>query len=110
MAKRNSTSKARPGRNSVPTQTQIRSRRKAAAGAPASGLSETLEDVIEDERARLMTAHSLLHCITLAMEEGDDPGSRGPYFPGLIGMASDLVNQSIRGLESGRLERLVGSE
>lgn len=111
MAARNSTSKARPGRNSVPPPTKARPVRKVSSGpahnSPSNTMPEALEDAIEDERARLMTAHSVLSCVTLAMEGDDGGGKDGPYYPGLIGIARDLVNESIKRMDSNKLERLM---
>jgi hypothetical protein len=61
-----------------------------------------LEDLIEAERARLMTAHSIMSCVAVAMEAEEVGSGHGPYYPGLIELARDLVNESI-----GRLDTLA---
>ena len=60
---------------------------------------ETLENAIEDERARLMTIHSLLGCIAIAMRvERGNPGA--PHYLTLVEMARDLLDESILRLDS----------
>lgn len=117
MAKRRSTSKPRARRKRAAPRTRARVGIKAAAVArdePASGstpdspsLPEDLEEAIEDERSRLMRAHSILGCITLALEGDDGVGPNRPYYPDLIELARDLVNESINGLDSNKLRRFI---
>lgn len=56
-----------------------------------------------------MQAHSLLSCIALAMDNDDGGDKVGPYYPGLIEIARDLVNESIGRLDWDQLERLVAA-
>ena len=59
----------------------------------------TLENTIEDERARLMTVHSLLGCIAIAMRvELGNPGA--PHYLTLVEMARDLLDESILRLDA----------
>ena len=78
------------------------------ANSPAPAI-EALEDCIENERMRLMRAHSILRCVCMAVEADDEAedGEPGPYFPDLVGIASGLVNQTIRALDSTQLERML---
>jgi hypothetical protein len=116
MAKRRSTSKVHSHRNRTAPQPRAGTRIKSAAAAADAGaadsvldgLPENLEEAIEDERARLMKAHSILGCITLAMEGDDSASAAKPYYPDLIELVRELVNESINGLEAGKLERLFG--
>lgn len=52
-----------------------------------------------------MTAHSLLSCVCLAMENDDGANPCRPYYPELIEMARNLVNESINRLDSDSLGR-----
>lgn len=56
-----------------------------------------------------MQVHSLLSCIALAMDNDDGSDKVGPYYPGLIEIARDLVNESIGRLDWDQLERLVAA-
>lgn len=71
---------------------------------PDSAL-EALEDTVEDERLRLLKARSVLSCITLAMETSADSQDRqSPYYPIVIDLAADLVNEAIERLDSVNLQ------
>jgi hypothetical protein len=64
---------------------------------------QVLKDLIEEERTRLMTAESVLECAMLAMDETDHDQAQGPYYQNVIGVARDLILQSIDRLDSVRL-------
>ena len=97
MATKHHTSKGRPARNPEVAQTKSASSPpKPASGAPNL---QSLEDIVEDERARLMKAHSILSCVVTAMEDDAVCSADGPYWPSVIESARDLVNESIRRLE-----------
>lgn len=96
MAKKDHTSKARPGRNPGSAKRSAASPPKPAKAAPNL---EALEDIVEEERLRLMKAHSILSCVITAMEDEDICTGDGPYWPAVIESACDLVNESIRRLE-----------
>lgn len=96
MAKKDHTSKARPGRNSDSAKGPASSRPKPAKPAPNL---EILEDTVEEERLRLMKAHSILSCAITAMEGEDICTGDGPYWPAVIESVRDLINESIRRLE-----------
>jgi len=112
MATRQSAAKGRSGRKRVSPRTRSRSGVKSTS-APSQdagkvSMPSSLEDAIEDERSRLMRAHSILGCVTLAMEGDEGANLTRPYYPDLIELARDLVNESINALDSDRLDRLGG--
>jgi hypothetical protein len=101
MATNKSASRVRPSRNSS----------KAAAGLlvsriplEAAEVCDEIRDAVEDERSRLMTAESLLHCIAIAMNEHDGEHTHGPDYQTLVVLARDLIKQSIDELDSMRLQ------
>lgn len=96
MAAKNDTSKARPGRNSGSAKRSTTSPPKPAKAVPNL---DALEDIVEDERTRLMKAHSILSCAITAMEDADICTGDGPYWPAVIESARDLVDESIKRLE-----------
>ena len=98
MADRDNTSKARPGRN--PAAAKAQSASSLPKPAKAVPTLEHLENIVEDERARLMKAHSILSCVVMAMEEEQLCTGDGPYWPSVIESARDLVDESIRRLDS----------
>jgi hypothetical protein len=95
---------------------RARTSRKArnAAGVRASSRSdgtteplEELQEAIEAGRERLMTAESLLHCVTLAMSEGECGGAQEPDYQTLVALGRALVKESIDRLDSVRLKPLL---
>jgi hypothetical protein len=65
----------------------------------------SISDRIDEERGRLMTAETLLHCAVVAMEEGEcDEDADAPHYPSVINQARDLMSRSIRELEAIGLE------
>jgi hypothetical protein len=101
MAASESTSRVRSSRNRAKT---------IASGAPADSdsypapiASAAIEDAIEAERGRLMTAEAVLHCVVIAMDETDGDNSDGPHYQSLVNLARDLVVQTINQLDSVRL-------
>lgn len=73
----------------------------------ALATARALKDIIEEERTRLMTAESVLECAMLAMDETDHDQTSGPYYQNVIGVARDLILQSIDELDSTRLGPLL---
>jgi hypothetical protein len=70
-----------------------------------------ISDRIEEERGRLMTAETLLHCAVVAMEEGDCEGEAdAPHYPSVIDQAREIMNRSIRELEVVALDASVGAQ
>jgi hypothetical protein len=107
MGKTDDTSKAPQGRNQVSAAVE----KAASRSRPAdSKLEHTLEliEAIEVERARLMKAESILHCAIIAMTEDDDfDDGETPYYPSVIEMARDLVNQALEQLDSVKLGPMI---
>ena len=97
MATKHHTSKSRPPRNSEGAQPQSASSPLTPASAAPN--LQNLEDIIEDERARLMKAHAILSCVVVAMEDDAACSADGPYWPSVIESARDLLDESIRRLE-----------
>ena len=107
MAKTDDTSKTRPDRNRAHGSAEA-----VVAQSPStdSFLKSSLDLMvaIEVERARLMKAESLLHCACLAMDydDGFDDGER-PYYPDVIELARELVNQTLAQLDSVTLGPMI---
>lgn len=101
MAKRNDTSKSRSPRNAQATR---------AKSAPRHVIPEPVEDLIEEERERLMRAHSVLDCTLISMNEDDSMPTDGPHYPSLIEIARDLVDESIRQLDATNLQNAQPKE
>jgi hypothetical protein len=55
-------------------------------------------EAIETERDNLSRAQSLLGCMKLAIEYAE-VNHKGPYYPDLVQMASDIVRKSINALD-----------
>ena len=103
MAKRNNTSKSRPTRSA-----KVPGASRSADKSAAIPNTDVIEDAIEEERARLMRAHSLLNCVAIAMDAEEVSPKAGPHYPTLIETARDLVNESINRLDSMNLGRNAG--
>ncbi|HEX5420636.1 MAG TPA: hypothetical protein VFY39_11600 [Gammaproteobacteria bacterium] len=90
---------------------RARSERAAASPFQPNPARESpaaaLEQAIEQERARLMKAHAVLGCIVLALdcERSNEPGR--PYYPVVVELARELVNESINGLDSVNIHPLL---
>jgi hypothetical protein len=111
MAVQKSTSGSRPARNDalLPAGPAPSSALKAPGHAGALRPDfDALEDIIETQRARLMTAHSLMSCISLAMDAEQGIEGPVPYYPGLVELARDLVDEAIRGLDTVSLAPVLG--
>jgi hypothetical protein len=65
---------------------------------------KALRDAIQQERARLMTAETVMHCVAIAMDD-DGAGADAPHYPTLIELSRDLVKQAIDRLDFIRLPR-----
>ena len=107
MGKTDAPPKARPSRNSALTTAK-----EETAPSPSAGsfLKDSLDLMvaIEVERARLMKVESLLHCALLAMDydDGFEDGER-PYYPNVIELARDLVNETLEQLDSVKLGPMI---
>ena len=83
-----------------PRAPSARKRRSRAQAKPlAAGELERWKSLVEEERGRLMKAHSILSCVIAAMEAEDLPANEGPYWPAVIESACELIDASIRRLE-----------
>jgi hypothetical protein len=80
---------------------------QASERADALATAEALKRIIEEERARLMSAESILECAMLAMDETDHEQANGPYYQNVIGVARDLILKSIDQLDSVRLAPIL---
>lgn len=69
---------------------------KGKANGRRASRAALLENVIDEERLRLLRAHSLLRCTSIAMEHGsdDEDEAPGPYFPALIELAAELIHET----------------
>jgi hypothetical protein len=63
----------------------------------------SLLDIVEAERGNLAQADSLLGCLQLAMEYGDDAIERAPYYPDVAKIAREIIRNTINALDSIRL-------
>jgi hypothetical protein len=97
MAMRRSAPKARRGRN---PQSQAED---LVYGVP---VPEALHEAIENERSNLSRAEAVLGCLAISMESQPDPVD-GPYYPEVAQLARELVRQSINGLDSLALQKLL---
>lgn len=81
-------------------------RKKAGFRRRESLIGKDFFQAIDAERGRLSKAESLLGCLAISMEHADDC-PLGPHYPDVAEVACDLLRQSIDGLDSLRLERLL---
>lgn len=75
-------------------------RRPKPEGRPQTSISVPgrLRPFLESEREFLLKAYSLLECITHSMEHTEHPVV-GPYYPDVLGLASNLIKQRTRNLD-----------
>ena len=66
-----------------------------------------LMGAIENERDRLMTAESLLACVLAAMESYDADDPDAPYYPRVLELAQEILNESLGKLDSAKLKPLI---
>lgn len=108
MAAKDSTRVRRPA---APARNKLLSPRSLNASLDRSrsdsALMSALIEVIEDERNRLMTAESLLDCVLAAIDSYGDGDLDGPYYPGVIALARDVVHETLDNLDSVKLKRLI---
>ena len=69
-------------------------------------IPEALHEAIENERSNLSRAESVLGCLAISMESEPDPVN-GPYYPDVAQLARELVRQSINGLDSLTLQKVL---
>lgn len=99
MATKKSKPRARQGRN--------KNLKPALPSAAATSVPEALHEAIEDERARLMDAEAVLHCVMIALDDDDRWNTHGPYYQSVIGIARDLVTKTINRLDSVTLRPIL---
>ena len=104
MARRESTSKARPGR--TVSKKTARRRRRAATGKQAAQLL-AVSDWIETERERLMKAEAVLGFMALSIGEGSDATEPEPSPLLAAETARELVTEAIERLDGLYLGRLL---
>ena len=112
MDKRQFMSNGPKGRNRIDKTKQATPRVKANTGprrrnrdtAPLLG---PLEEAVENERARLSRAQTLLGCVHAAMEYAEADTDDTPYYPDLVDMARKLVREAINRLDSVYLQPLI---
>jgi hypothetical protein len=76
---------------------QRRNARCAAAERSGAQLSRVLK-AVDIERGNLSRAVSLLGCLNIAMEYGE-MNHKGPYYPDVVELASEMVRKSISALD-----------
>jgi len=97
MAKRNSTSEALARcKDSAQRDTETQAESVCVGNALNP---ERIWSIIDDERMRLMKAHSILQCVAIAMEAEQVCASDGPYWPSVIESALEMINESLRRLD-----------
>ena len=72
-------------------------------------LFSALEDTLEEERARLMRANSMLGCVQIALDPEAVRVWPAVYFPEVLEMARQLINTSVRQLEYDQVRRVLHS-
>jgi hypothetical protein len=120
-------SKADPGRSaatkpSVSARSRRNRKKRKSAGAPPKGVLQrhgnkqrqkklqpidrattvrirgVLREFLESERGFLSEAQSLLMCIAQSMDDSTHP-STGPYYPDVVGLASNLLGRRAADLD-----------
>ena len=79
------------------TNHQRRNARCAAAERSGPQLNRVLK-AVEIERGNLSRAVSLLGCLNIAMEYGE-MNHKGPYYPDVVELATEMVGKSISALD-----------
>lgn len=72
-------------------------------------MMRSLEEALENERTRLMTANSMLGCIQTALDPEAIEVSPPVYFPEVLDLARDMINRSIIQLEYDQIRRALYS-
>ena len=116
MATKKSTSRIRPSRNQDASSIDAESHLPCE---PVLKEEPALIEAVEEERHRLMKAEAVLDCVLVAMndepecigeedcEDDERIEGRRPHYPSILGLARDLVNQSIHQLDSVRLRPMI---
>ncbi len=99
MAERNSTSKARSGRKLSVALTGRKSRVRSKPIHQKRTAVLSLKNAIQAERRRLMRADAVLGAVAFAFMYSDPGEEGGIDYADAVGVARDLVKQSIDALE-----------
>ena len=68
-----------------------------------------LEEALEEERTQLMLANSMLGCLQIALDPEAIAVTPPVYFPEVLDLARQLINNSVRRLEYDEIRRLMHS-
>jgi hypothetical protein len=80
---------------------------KSDDGEEERVLVSVIEGALEEERARLMLANSMLGCVQIALDPEAISVSPAVYFPEVLELARQLINTSVRRLEYEEIRRLL---
>jgi hypothetical protein len=72
---------------------------KSKSPASINRNPQARDEIIENERIRLMKAHAILGCVQRALESDGMCTGVGPYWPAAIEAVGELINETIRRLE-----------
>ena len=76
-------------------------------GKEARDFVSVIEEALEEERARLMLANSLLGCVQIALDPEAISVAPPVYFPEVLELARQLINTSVLRLEYEAMRRLL---
>ena len=76
-------------------------------GDGSLGLITPLEEALEEERTRLMLANSMLGCLQIALDPEAVRVTPVVYFPEVLELAREFINQSVNQLEYEEIRRLL---
>jgi hypothetical protein len=68
-----------------------------------------LEQALEEERTQLMLANSMLGCLQIALDPEAITVTPPVYFPEVLELARQFINNSVRRLEYDEIRRLIHS-
>ena len=68
-----------------------------------------LEQALEEERTHLMLANSMLGCLQIALDPEAITVTPPVYFPEVLELARQFINNSVRRLEYDEIRRLIHS-
>jgi hypothetical protein len=66
-----------------------------------------LEEALEEERTQLMLANSMLGCLQIALDPEAITVTPPVYFPEVLELARQFINNSVRRLEYDEIRRLM---
>src|SRR6266849_1555266 len=81
----------------------------ATEHANPDALITRLGEALEQERTQLMLAHSVLGCLQIALDPEAITVTPPVYFPEVLELARQFINNSVRRLEYGEIRRLIHS-